>query len=292
MANIPLFKWTGIGAKIWNSAQEIMDLLSVRIGASNLEIKETSGKFDFSNKELSGVASPTTPSSAVNLEYFKSNASGVAYGQTRLADDFISGATTGCLGWNTNYNGTNAGTFIDNTQIDYAHPGIVRVSTGTLISGRASLNLGPTGGQIVFNANSTWTQEWYVKLSDLYGIPNKYTLMIGYGNNVTAASTNGVYFWYDGASSTRWRLRTTKAGTTTTVTSSVDVVAATWLKLQIVVTGLSASFYVNGTLLGTIATNIPQLASEAVSPMIYIQKSDGLIARQVYVDKFFLTGTY
>jgi hypothetical protein len=293
MANAKILVWKdSLIHKVRESISNTFDFLSVRIGPSALEIKETSGRLDVSGAEVSGLAAPTQDTSAVTLEYFKSNASGVAYGQTRLADDFISGAVSSVLGWNSNSNGTNAGVAQDSTLISATHPGVVRVSSGTLLSGRASLNLGPAGSAIVFGSGVEWVQEWYVQVSHLYDTNDRYTLIVGYGNNVTATPTNGVYFFYNGAISARWQLITKKAGVTTTVTTSTNVVAGSWLKMRIVTNGTASSFWVNDTLIGSINTNHPQLAAEAVAPMVYIQKSKGLNPRHVYVDKFFLTGTY
>ncbi|HEY9659541.1 MAG TPA: hypothetical protein V6C65_13870, partial [Allocoleopsis sp.] len=55
------------GKRVWvHSASETFDFLSVKIGASAMEIKETAGAFDFSAKKLSNIASGTSAGEALS----------------------------------------------------------------------------------------------------------------------------------------------------------------------------------------------------------------------------------
>ena len=57
-----------------------LDVSSVRVGASNLEIKETSSHFDFSAKRLTNLAAPSSGSDAVTLTYLQAQIASVAAG--------------------------------------------------------------------------------------------------------------------------------------------------------------------------------------------------------------------
>lgn len=50
------------------SNTQTVDFLSVRVGASTLEIKETGGVFDFSNKKLTNIAAPTANGHALRYD--------------------------------------------------------------------------------------------------------------------------------------------------------------------------------------------------------------------------------
>jgi hypothetical protein len=59
MANKVIYALQG-GKRVWlHSAAETVDFLSVKVGASGLEIKETAGAFDFSAKKLTNLLSGT-----------------------------------------------------------------------------------------------------------------------------------------------------------------------------------------------------------------------------------------
>ena len=52
--------------KLRNSASETFDFVSIKVGASGLEIKETTGNFDFSNKKLTNIAAGTAAGEALS----------------------------------------------------------------------------------------------------------------------------------------------------------------------------------------------------------------------------------
>lgn len=64
MASRDLVTWESGKYKRRVSASETLDFLSVKVGASGLEIKETSGAFDFSAKELTNISNATADTSA------------------------------------------------------------------------------------------------------------------------------------------------------------------------------------------------------------------------------------
>ena len=59
-----------------DSASTTVDFLSIKVGTSALEMKETSGNFDFSGKKLVNLADPTNPQEAATRAYVLANAGG------------------------------------------------------------------------------------------------------------------------------------------------------------------------------------------------------------------------
>lgn len=97
--------------------------------------------------------------------------------------------------------------------------------------------------------------ECAISLNSLSNATNEYTLQIGAANN--AIADDGVFFQYLRTSSTNWRL-VARNGGTTTVTTSSSAVAAAGYRLRIEITSTTnANFYVNGTLVGSVTSNIP-----------------------------------
>lgn len=68
MANLDLIALVSGKQKRTPSSSNTVDFLSIKVGASGLEIKETSSQFDFSNKKLTNLAQGTAPGHAVVLD--------------------------------------------------------------------------------------------------------------------------------------------------------------------------------------------------------------------------------
>jgi hypothetical protein len=109
---------------------------------------------------------------------------------------------------------------------------------------------------------------------------SSYTIVIGIGENkqvnlVTSptALTNGVYFSYSVGDS-HWLVNCTKSSVTTSVSSGVNVVAGAWVKLTILVTSGGAAFYINGSSVSTVTTNLP-VDPIGIIPMQYIRVLKG-----------------
>jgi len=78
--------------------------------------------------------------------------------------------------------------------------------------------------------------------------------------------TNGVFFEYAKDLSANWRIRSGKASTYTSTTSSTAAAFGSWIKLKITFDGTTLTFLVNGTSIGTITTNVP---TAAVHPFFF-----------------------
>ena len=91
MSNIQFLTLSGDVRKRLVSNESTVDFLSVKIGASALEIKETAGNFDFSAKKLTNLAEPTSNQDAATKAYVDNVAIGLDVHGAVLA------ATTGNL---------------------------------------------------------------------------------------------------------------------------------------------------------------------------------------------------
>lgn len=172
---------------------------------------------------------------------------------------------------------------------DYA--GIHVLNTGTTATGRAAIgsfnhyNKIKVGGkQVIY--------EGRVRVENLSTSAQTFTVYFGLMDLTLAASTvtagapaNGIYFTYThGSNSGNWQAFSRSSSTSSTVNSSVAVVANTWYKLRAVVNdnGTNVDFYVDGTLIGSATTNIP--TSAAMKFVYKLEKTVGTTARTSSLD--------
>jgi hypothetical protein len=199
---------------------------------------------------------------------------------TYLFDDFITGAQTSELGWNI-IQGT-FGSFTIGTTTDAGHPGNMQLSSSNIASsgGTISLSLSNTTGTVILGSGAI-DLYWVVQLPTLSNSTNRYAYVVGFGTSAANTAVpyfqNGVYFSYsDSVNSGNWQLIATKAGVSTT-TNTATVVGTTYTTLHININaaGTTATFYINGVSVGTVASNLPVVS---VAPAAYIQKSIGSAA--------------
>lgn len=197
----------------------------------------------------------------------------------------------------------------DTTAVN-GRPGVWALDTGTTTTG--AVRFTSATDLIDFNDGS-WTLEGTFYILNLSTSGEEYTAI--FGANDTFASANqvdGCYFMYDrgdvatnpntgdtgGISGDNWSIwcasNSTRTGykldgtasedSFTTITSTVA--NATWYRLKIVMEGTTkARFYINGTEVGRITTNIPSGNSRASQAAFQILKSAGTTARYLYVDQ-------
>lgn len=204
-----------------------------------------------------------------------------------LYDDWI-GTTIGNIGWNTSNTGTGSA-LTGLAATDAIHHGILILNTGTTTTGRGSVFLSNAVGTGTMRVTGgTIHMEWDVQVPTLSTSTDRFQFRCGFGDSITTDFSNGVYFEYDDSLSANWRIKTANAATRTTTDSGVVVAAGSWYKLafDISVSGTSALFSINGTSVGTIATNLPTLD---VTPTAFLLKSVGTTNRSVYIDYFFMT---
>lgn len=229
------------------------------------------------------------------------NTSGAAYEKNVggpdcafFEDDFLYFASNVNAPYPWAYQANGGGAAAQNGQPTAAHPGVRTLSTGTDTTGEAMMLRGTssegTNGNIVLGGGYH-ELNFVLNLSTLSTVSEEYTLWFGLGSGLEAFLTHpGNYaavFRYLRTTSTDWQGITRSGGSTTTASGGSNVAVATgWnnFKMTINAAGTSVSFYVNGTLIGTSASNIPTSASNPISIGIVIQKSAGTTARTVDVD--------
>jgi hypothetical protein len=201
---------------------------------------------------------------------------------------------TGSQDWVRDLSGTGAA--VTPVLMDVAtRPGQVQFTTGTTTTGHANLF-------VAFgNAIATYTPiflgggeeiEMAINIPTLADATNDYIIRIGLCDNNPNSGTdcgNGVYFDYTRATSTNWQIAAAAGGTRTRNTGSTPVAAATgWHRFKMVVNSAATSveYYIDGTDVGAITTNIPTTSANAAEPSLTIIKTAGTTARTMKVDYF------
>jgi hypothetical protein len=109
---------------------------------------------------------------------------------------------------------------------------------------------------------------------------------MGFHDTTSAnTATDGAYFLLTSASA-NWQTVTAKAGTRTSNTLSTGPTVNTWQKFRIDINAActSIAFYIDGTLVQTHTTNLPDTTSNNCGIMFDILKSLGTTARIFQVD--------
>ena len=209
--------------------------------------------------------------------------------------DFIGPATVNSTyGLNNGVSGATISSSVNTSSFAASNQqGIIEYNTLTTATSHAH-HSGNTIANIGFGGG-IWNYETSIYIPTLSTALERYRLFFGFGNTVTNSdATNGVYFTYDeggtgnGASaSANWQCITGGSSVRTLTITTVPVVINTWIKLRIEVNAAATSvaFYINGTLVATITTNIPTYAANRTVTMKQgISKTIGLTARNFYCD--------
>lgn len=177
--------------------------------------------------------------------------------------------------------GTASQVALENTN-DANHPGMMSHSTGTDTTGYATSYAGRhfLGGALYY--------ETSIKLSALSDGTDTYALTVGFSDGVAGINPqNGFYFYYASGTSANWLMSASNGGTRTQTASSTAV-TTNWTRLALEVNSArdTATFYVNGTSIGTVTTNFPG-TSTLMYPVVSILKSAGTNSRTCYLDYVF-----
>lgn len=191
----------------------------------------------------------------------------------------------------TSYNGglidVNAGTGSGATSVasqDTIHMGLLNVHTGTTATGKGSV--WNSGSGIVFGGGAAiW--ESVFQINQLSSGTQTYTLRNGFGDSITAESTDGVFFRYtDSVNTGQWQCVARNNNVETVANTTVAAVAGSFHRFRIDVNDNAtlATFSIDGTTVGTIATNIPQSTARETGMIHYIHKSVGTTDASTYLD--------
>lgn len=239
----------------------------------------------------SNLSLPTT--AGVEVHY---NGTTVTYynplQESKLLDDFYgSSVAPGSLPWRTQASGTGSTVTANGTDTDSAHPGTVACVSGTTTTGYGGITLNGNAGKPIILGGGAITHIWVVRIDNLSNGTDTYTLFAGLTDQVSMSTTitNGVYFTYadagGGGTQPNWILNTVKASAATN-TNSATAAATGWttLMMQINSGGTSVQFFINGSSVATVATNIP---TTSICPAFGILKSAGTTSRTVSADLFY-----
>ncbi len=219
-------------------------------------------------------------------------------GEFFIRDDFInsgpSSGTVGTEGWTTNTNGTGSSVASDGTFVTADRPGNVTFDTGTTNSGVAGIGLGTGGSNSQLLVGANLEIEFAAKLNSISSPSvQSYVFRAGLmtGTGANANTPNSVYFEFDSASSANWKIFSYNNSAFTTTTTSVAA-TTNWTRFKIVVnsSASSISFYIDGSLAGTINSNIPTASGRNVAPAVVLNKTAGTTSRSVVLDYYYLRG--
>lgn len=181
---------------------------------------------------------------------------------------------------NGNTNGTGAAHYQDGTYFSRW-----TLSTGSTNTGLAQLRTSqnflstiPASGKIIFHYKG-------VRLSSLSNGTDTYTARVGAPSGADALGLQVKYTNAD--SSGQWYCLSRNGTSSTAVASGVTVAAATDYDITIVyeLYGTdNAKFYINGTLVATITTNLPAGFTNAYQGSLSITKTAGTESRTMLVD--------
>lgn len=186
----------------------------------------------------------------------------------------------------------NSGASQTTTAGETNHPGLIQASTSTS-STAAPVFL---GGSFAFGSEA-YTLRWLIKTpTTLSDGTDTYRLVIGFGDqNNGSLPTDGAYFFYNHLTNANWNGFTVNNTAINVASggSTVAVAAATWYDLVVVVNAAasSASFYVNGTLIGTSGSNIPSGTTRATNLQFQIAKEVGTNTRILIGDYVSVSST-
>lgn len=220
----------------------------------------------------------------------------------QLFEDFVSGGN-GALNNTNPLHGALGWAWTGNGNIDYSltyessHPGWVTLGTTTGTTNYSTIAIGAQTSSGGFNSAGSWiiasgdsfTMHWWVRFPTLSVLAQRYVAYIGFGDGSNIEPSDGIYFVYDESTSANWIIKTAAGGSRSTTTTSTAVASNTWVKLSIVYTGGTATYYVDGASVGTQSSNIPTAATGIRAG---ITKSAGSTARFLDVDAFYLNYTF
>ena len=139
-----------------------------------------------------------------------------------------------------------------------SHPGILDLTLGTSATGSATSKL--NNSCILLGNSWYWKYESVIKLTSLSSADPDYTFRSGFIDSGTGESTDGVFYRYnDNVNSGEFQLVARSNSTETATDTNTVPVAGNWTRLTIIVNpaGTSAQGFINGSSVGTVASNIP-----------------------------------
>jgi hypothetical protein len=202
-------------------------------------------------------------------------------------EDFIGWNITSGVGiWTPYVSGTAA--FAHDIASTSLRPGIISLSTGTTTTGFVYIVAGQWTTCPLYLGAGVYTAEMDIYLPALSTAAETYVIRLGFGYYYTGDFAHGAYFEYTdvggGTPTPNWYKCTASNSTRTKTDTTIAVVAGAWMRLKVVINAAATSveYFINGTSVGILTTNIP---TGAVSSFIMdINKIAGTTARAIWTD--------
>lgn len=166
-----------------------------------------------------------------------------------------------------------------------SHPGIISLTTGTTTTGKIGMMLNNNGGLILANGKVRAGIVFRI-VTALSDGTQTYTVRLGLFNDPGQEPADGVYFRYtDSVNAGEWQGvgRTSDAETTLDTNVAADTNWHTF-EFEVNAAGSSVEFFIDGTSVGTVASNIPT-STLRFAPCNII-KSAGITARIFHLDAY------
>ncbi len=177
---------------------------------------------------------------------------------------------------------------VANTNGDIGHPGCVLLSTTTNAAGRAALYTNSASGPIALSGGSIRFGV-VAKLTTLSDGTNTYTARHGICDSATGDGNHGIFFRYtDGVNSGKWQLVGRDGTSETGVVDSGVTADTNWhtFEWEVNAAGTSCTFYIDGTSVGTVTTDLPASTRRMGLLPGGIYKSLGATARTMQIDAY------
>lgn len=166
--------------------------------------------------------------------------------------------------------------------------GILALETGTSTTGRSVLYSGRSALGAALSLGQGVTKiKTKIKIPTLSTSGERYKIIFGLaGDSTTATINDGIYFEYDDATSTNWRIQSANDGTRSAANTTTVVAAGSWIRLEVAANANASvvSYLINGSTVATSTTNIPTGTADPVSPILGIFKSAGSSNRTIQTD--------
>lgn len=156
--------------------------------------------------------------------------------------------------------------------------GVFRLDTGANNGNAARLYHSGTVGSV--SPARVVYMSWLVALSHATDI----AVRLGLATTTTASpGANGLYFWFDPASSTAWRAVLRAESSDAYITAGATVAASTYYWLEMFREGDDIRFAINGVTIGAaLATGLPDTP---LIPGAFVQTNTNAV-RSIYMDEF------
>jgi hypothetical protein len=166
------------------------------------------------------------------------------------------------------------------------HPGIVQLGTGSTAAGRAGI-LTNNQDMMVPGTYALSFGSAVMVYNNLSSGTERFSVDAGFFDSLTGAMSYSAYFSYtDNVYSGNWQCIVSNGLGSTSVDSGITVAVDTYYRLEIEfsATASEAKFYIDGTLVTTINTNMPSGTTNRFGCGVNLRKALGTTGRNARID--------